>query len=196
MGSSCTFPTLFFFSPFRVGAYQFLFPWRSPPNAKLPLPPSAAAAVPPAHTSMGNTWHHLKGPFLNSPLVFRHFLLLQRRIPSSSYSQLFWKKFKGRELVCVPLLPVKWFLSPPPPPPTAVHCCDELFTQMSSIAPGDPIFMSYSFVFVFGFTPLSRSLLLFVVVIKKSCRQILLPRVVSPPRCRPSLSVNSNRFPT
>ena len=124
MGSSCTFPTLFFFSPFRVGAYQFLFPWRSPPNAKLPLPPSAAAAVPPAHTSMGNTWHHLKGPFLNSPLVFRHFLLLQRRIPSSSYSQLFWKKFKGRELVCVPLLPVKWFLSPSTPAP---DCCTLLW---------------------------------------------------------------------
>ena len=196
MGSSCTFLTLFFFSPFRVGAYQFLFPWRSPPNAKLPLPPSAAAAVPPAHTSMGNTWHHLKGPFLNSPLVFRHFLLLQRRIPSSSYSQLFWKKFKGRELVCVPLLPAKWFLSPPPPPPTAVYCCDELFTQMSSIAPGDPIFMSYSFVFVFGFTRPPRFLLFYFVVIKKILSTNFFFSSCSSSGCRRSLSVNSNQFPT
>ena len=115
------------------------------------------------------------------------------------------EKFKGRNL-CVPLcyqsndFPPRRYsqqrTSKHHPVPAAVHCCDELFTQMCSIAPGDPIFMSYSFVFVFGFTRPPRFLLFYFVVIKKILSTNFFFSSCSSSGCRRSLSVNSNQFPT
>ena len=130
---------------------------------------------------------------------------LRRRIPSSPYSQLLWKSSKVGTCACPSVtsqmisLPRRYSqqrTSKHHPVPAAVHCCDELFTQMCSIAPGDPIFMSYSFVFVFGFTRPPRFLLFYFVVIKKILSTKFFLSSCSSSGCRRSLSVNSNQFPT